>query len=372
MGKTLKILIVIGGIYPLNNLEEIVSHWQHVNWDKKLSKAFGKSVHLIQDRIEVLKNSREKTSIWRLAMTDGIEHFPIVLKIFKMPLKEKHRLEISMYTKAYSLYHEYMPKLYGLEPNEDSQEIWMVTEYVKPLRGQIKLAPHHLERIIPTVAKFHAQTFGNRFLQHANLFDTSLPKFDSPERRKERMKYIEKTKKYLDQAMKDPSLNELVGPKYNAIQKILKKGPLFFPELIEAGQCLIHGDLHVHNICCKNASEDTDWDIRLIDLESVKYAPCWYDLVILVEILIDFRSDWQKNEEEIRTRCVHLYTEEMKKYGIYFKENPLNLLKMAYLQRTLEKKLAKHLERALRGQKSALLKRYLEKVVIWGEELGLI
>ena len=118
--------------------------------------------------------------------------------------------------------------------------------------------------------------------------------------------------------------------------------------------------------------EDTDWDIRLIDLESVKYAPCWYDLVILVEILIDFRSDWQKNEEEIRTRCVHLYTEEMKKYGIYFKENPLNLFKMAYLQRTLEKKLAKHLERALRGQKSALLKRYLEKVVIWGEELGLI
>ena len=184
MGKTLKILIVIGGIYPLNNLEEIVSHWQHVNWDKKLSKAFGKSVHLIQDRIEVLKNSREKTSIWRLAMTDGIEHFPIVLKIFKMPLKEKHSLEISMYTKAYSLYHEYIPKLYGLEPNEDSQEIWMVTEYVKPLRGQIKLAPHHLERIIPTVAKFHAQTFGNRFLQHANLFDTSLPKFDSPERSK--------------------------------------------------------------------------------------------------------------------------------------------------------------------------------------------
>ena len=217
----------------MNNLEEVVSHWQHVNWDKKLSKAFGKSVHLVQDQIEVLKNSREKTSIWKLVMMDGTEHFPIVLKIFKMPLKENHKLEISMYTKAYSLYQEYIPKLYWLESNEDSQEIWMVTEYVKPLRGQIKLAPHHLERIIPTVAKFHAQTFGNQFVQHVNLFDTSLPKFDSPERRKEGMKYIEKTKKYLDQAMKDPSLNELVGPKYNAIQKVLEKGPLFFPELIE-------------------------------------------------------------------------------------------------------------------------------------------
>ena len=95
-------------------------------------------------------------------------------------------------------------------------------------------------------------------------------------------------------------------------------------------------------------------------------------LVILVEILIDFRKDWQKNEEDIRNHCVHLYREEMKKYGIYFKENPLKLLKMTYLQRTLEKKLAKHLERVLRGEKSALLKRYLEKIVIWGKELGLI
>ncbi|WHY94675.1 aminoglycoside phosphotransferase family protein [Neobacillus cucumis] len=356
----------------MNHLEEIVSHWQHLNWDKKLSKAFGKSVHLIGDQIEVLKNSREKTSIWKLVMTDGSEYFPIVLKIFKVPLKENQMLEINMYARAYSVYHEYMPKLYWLEPNEDTQEIWLVTEYVKPLRGQIKLVPQHLERIIPTIAKFHAQSFGNRFSQLAHLFDTSLPQFDSPEVRKKGMEYMEKTRQYLDEAMKDPNLKELVEPKYKAIRKILKKGPLFFPELIEAGQCLIHGDLHVHNICCKNASDDGEWDIQLIDWESVKYGSCWYDLVILVELLIDFRWDWQKKEEEIRTRCVRLYAEEMKKYGITFKEDPLNLLKKAYLQRTLEKKLAKHLQRALNGQKSALLKRYLEKVVVWGEELGLI
>ena len=50
-------------------------------------------------------------------ITDGIENFPIVLKIYKMPLKEKHSLEINMYTKAYSLYHEFIPKLYWIEPN---------------------------------------------------------------------------------------------------------------------------------------------------------------------------------------------------------------------------------------------------------------
>ena len=60
--------------------------------------------------------------------------------------------------------------------------------------------------------------------------------------------------------MKDPNLRELVAPSYKMIQKILKKGPVFFPEIIEAGQCLIHGDLHVHNICCKNANdEEENW-----------------------------------------------------------------------------------------------------------------
>ncbi|MDQ6598217.1 aminoglycoside phosphotransferase family protein [Bacillus salipaludis] len=356
----------------MNHIEEVVLHWQQFKWDKKLSKAFGKSVYLIHDQIENLKNSREKTSIWKLVMTDGSKYIPIVLKIFKLPLNENHMVEINMYTKAYPVYHEYMPKLYWLEPNESSKEIWMVTEFVKPLRGQIKLAPHHLELIIPTIAKFHAQTFGNRSLQHSDLIDISLPQFDSADKRKETMEYLEKTRKYLDQAMVDPILKELVEPKYDAIQKILNKGPLFFPEIIEAGQCLIHGDLHVHNICCKNASDDGDWDIQLIDWESVKYAPCWYDLVILVELLIDFRWDWQKREDEIRTRCVRLYAEEMEKHGILFNEDPLSLLKKAYLQRTLEKKLAKHLQRALNGKKSALLKRYLEKVVVWGEELGLV
>jgi thiamine kinase-like enzyme len=356
----------------LNSLEEVVSCWKKFNWEKKLKTVIGKKVKLVEESIECLKNTREKTSIWKLVLTDGKHFFPIVLKIYKQPLKENHRLEISMYQKAYNIYHEFMPKLYWLEPNVNGNETWMLTECLQPLRGQIKLAPNHLERIIPTVAKFHAITFDNRFLQHTDLFDSSLPHFDSEEKVKERTKGIKKAMENLDLAMKDPNVRELVAPRYKIIKKILKKGPVFFPEITESGQCLIHGDLHVHNICCENANEEKEnWKVSLIDWESAKHYPCWYDLVVLVELLIDFRADWQQREEEIRSQCVQVYCQEMLKYGITFNEDPLNLLKKAYLQRTLEKKLSSHLQKVLDGGKSALLKRYLEKIEVWGKELGL-
>jgi hypothetical protein len=356
----------------LNSLEEIISNWKQFKWEEKLQNVIGKKVKLVDKSIECLKNSREKTSIWKLVLTDGKENFPIVLKIYKLPLKENHKLEINMYQKAYNIYHEFMPKLYWLEPKVNGNETWMFTECLQPLRGKIKLAPNHLERIIPTVAQFHAITFDNRFLQHANLFDPSLPHFDSEEKVKERIKGIKKAKENLDLAMKDPNLRELVAPRYKIIKKILKKGPVFFPEIIESGQCLIHGDLHVHNICCENANDDEEnWKVSLIDWESAKHYPCWYDLVVLVELLIDFRWDWQQSEEEIRSQCVQVYCQEMLKYEITFSEDPLKLLKKAYLQRTLEKKLASHLQKVLDGGKSTLLKRYLEKIEVWGKELGL-
>ena len=172
-------------------------------------------------------------------------------------------------------------------------------------------------------------------------------------------------------AMKDRNLKGLVEPNYKALQRILQKGPLFFPEIQESGQSLIHGDLHLHNISCLNASENEDWEIRLVDWESAKYAPGWFDLVVLVEILIDFRKDWHKDAEDIRKHCVSLYSEEMKKHGITFQTDPLQLLKMTYLQRTLEKRLLNHLRRVLRGEKSILLERYLEKTILWGKEFGL-
>lgn len=355
----------------LSSTDEIIRQWRHFGWHEKFRDVLGQNSKLVEKQIVCLKNSREKTTIWQLMITDGIEVLPVVLKIYKPPLKENHMVEMKMYQKASLTLQEFMPQIYWMERNVNGEEVWMFMEFVRPLRGQIKLTPKHFDAIIPTVAKFHATTFESQLEQHSNISDSWLPHYDSQSMALERSKHIEKTKKYLDLAMKDPGLRGVVEPSYTAIQQILQKGPVFFPEIMASGQSLIHGDLHVHNISCQNATTNQDWKIQFVDWESAKYAPVWFDLVVLVEILLDFRKDWQKDAEEIRSHCAHLYSEEMKKYGITFQTDPLQLLKMTYLQRTLEKRLLNHLRRVVRGEKSQLLERYLEKTMVWGKELGL-
>lgn len=355
----------------LSSTDEIIRQWRHFGWHEKFRDVLGPNSKLVEKQIVCLKNSREKTTIWQLMITDGIEVLPVVLKIYKPPLKENHMVEMNMYQKASLTLHEFMPQIYWIERNVNGGEVWLFMEFVRPLRGQIKLTPNHFDAIIPTVAKFHAATFESQLEQHSNISDSWLPHYDSQSMALERSKHIEKTKKYLDLAMKDPGLRGVVEPSYTAIQQILQKGPVFFPEIMASGQSLVHGDLHVHNISCQNATTNQDWKIQFVDWESAKYAPVWFDLVVLVEILLDFRKDWHKDAEEIRNHCAHLYSEEMKKYGITFQTDPLELLKMTYLQRTLEKRLLNHLRRVVRGEKSLLLERYLEKTMVWGKELGL-
>ncbi len=353
----------------MSSIEEILQQWQYFNWDDKCSNVLGKTFQLVDGKIECLKNTRKKTSIWTLSVTDGNEFIPIVLKIFKAPLKENHIVETNMYLKTNIFFREFMPKMYWIETGVNDNEIWLFTEFLEPVRRQIKLIPKHLDQIIPMVAKFHAMTFEKRFCRHSDLFIPWLPQYNSIEMTLERKQHIEKTVEYLNMAMEKPGLREMIEPKYKNLQKILQKGPLFFPEILEAGQCIIHGDLHIHNICGKRAVYQA-WDIQLIDWESAKLAPCWYDLVVLVELLIDFRRDWHKKAEEIRGHCAQLYSSEMEKSGIIFKEEPLRLLKMAYLQRALEKRLLNHLRRVLNGEQSVLLTRYLDKIELWGRELG--
>lgn len=355
----------------MSSKEQIIQQWKHYGWEVQFEKIFGKKIMLVERQIECLKASRKTTSIWKLMITDGEENIPVILKIYKQPLKENHLVEINMYQKANQALRSFMPEFYWIEPNVKDEEVWMFIEYVKPLRGQIKFTPKHYDNIIPTLAEFHATTFEKRRLQHGDIFDSWLPRNYTKKDILEKNKHVEKTKKYLDLAMQDSHLKGLVEPHYKNLQHILKRGPIFFPELLEGGESLIHGDLHLHNISCHNATDIKDWNVKFVDWESAKYAPVWFDLVVLVEILIDFRKDWHKDAENIRKHCAQLYSEEMKKHGITFKTDPLQLLKMTYLQRTLEKKLLNHLRRVLRGEKSILLERYLQKTMLWGKELGL-
>ncbi|MDN4609012.1 phosphotransferase [Sporosarcina highlanderae] len=350
--------------------EKIRKQWKRYDFGGKIGKVFGKEIKLMDSEIVCLKNSREKTSIWRIMVTDGSEQIPIVLKIYKLPLKENHEVELNMYKKGQVALGAFMPKTYWIE--ENSEEVWLFMEFVQSLRGQIKLTPKHYDHIIPVLAKFHAATYGNRIKSHGDIFESWLPTYDSKKMAAERESHVNKTKKYLELAMNDDRLKKVIEANYETLNRILQRGPIFFPEIMENGQSLIHGDLHIHNISSHNATDDTNWEIRFVDWESAKFAPGWYDMVVLVEILLDFRRDWRKDAEQIRSSCVNLYAEEMKKHGIVFQTEPMRLFKMAYLQRTLEKRLLNHIRRVLRGEESVLLERYIEKTILWGKELGLL
>ena len=86
-------------------------------------------------------------------------------------------------------------------------------EYIEPFTKQIKMAPKAFGQIIPSVAKFHSLTFEERFIDHKEIFKGWLPQYTSQMMEMERIEHIDNTMKYLDEAMKNPDLKDLVGPR---------------------------------------------------------------------------------------------------------------------------------------------------------------
>ena len=347
--------------------------WGALDLGTKFNAYLGKTVTLDKKNITCIKNTREITSLWKLTVIDQdrMEPFPICLKRYKSLEKENQQVEINIYKNANPLLSNFMPQVYSIESQVNGKEIWLLTEYLQLLKERIKITPAYFDYTIPMVAKLHALTFESRFELHQDVFHPWLPRYLSRYMADERMHHIESTKVILDEAMRHSRLREIIEPVNKPLQKMLQKGPIFFPELIEAGQSVIHGDLNIHNLGYRLTEKNKDAPVRFMDWESAKYAPCWFDIVVLVEIYIDFRHDWHKHAETIREHSVSLYVKEMQKYGVAFRTKPLHLFKMAYLQRALEKRLLNHLRRELRGERSELLPRYVNKIATWGKERGL-
>lgn len=351
--------------------KEIRERWKQLKFDQSLQPQLGTGIQLSTTSMECLKES-SRSQIWKVAVERNQQTRPMILKIYASSDKHKNQVELNLYQHAYPLLRSVMPTIYAIEKNVKKQEIWMLMEFVPQLRGQIKMAPDRFDKIIPTIAKLHGTTFEKRIAGQKAVLAPWLPFYDGSELVKERTAYVEETKVFLEQAMRKVHLKEIIAPSYAKVQRALQKGPRFFPELQATGNSIIHGDLHMQNMSCHDVSEEKEWQIKLIDWETAKFATGWFDMAVLVEILLDFRKDWHKNEVEIRQRAVDVYTKEIAKYGVTFKTNPLALYKMAYLQRTLEKGLHTHLRRELEGRPGVLLKRYLDKIVNWGPELGLM
>jgi thiamine kinase-like enzyme len=351
----------------LHTPKELYSLFQKNDIEGKLSRSLGKKITILEASIQNLKSTK-RSSIYQLQVQSLADSFPIIFKIYHST-KYKNEVEINVYGRAYPFLKEFLPEIYLMAKH--GSDTWVFMEFVRQIRGQLTFTPKHFDNIIPTLAKLHAHTFEDRFKNEKDTFKSWFPLYSSVKMKEDREKFTSNTMSFLDQAKKDKQLKDLIKPHYKALKTIYSKGPDFFPELMQSGSAITHGDLHMQNICSKDVSRDEPWEIQFIDWESAKYSPVWFDMIVLVEILLAFRKDWQGNAEEIRTHAVEVYTNEMKKHGITFNTNPMDLYKMAYLQRTLEKGLHTQFRRYFENRGGELLPYHLEKIATWGSELGI-
>ncbi|QMV40805.1 phosphotransferase [Cohnella cholangitidis] len=352
---------------PLN---EISLKWRENRCADKFTGYFGHSVTLNDTNMECLKDT-VKSTIWKLEITANKNSYPIILKIFKAPVLNQDLIELNMYRKASGLLPDLMPTIYSVEEGPNGQDIWVYMEFVPQLKGQVIFTPDYFDKIIPALAKLHSQTYNDRFYEQWDLFAGWLPLYHSEAATLDRQKTNKQTLEYLDKAMSHPDLQPRLDSSYDRLKGILLKGPEFFPELVQAGKSIIHNDLQTPNIGCGNVAEE-NWNIKFIDWEGARFAPCWFDMFNLIGVFFAYRKDWRKDEEAVIRRCAHLYAAEMGKHGIAFQEDPVKLYKMAYLQRILERSLFLQLQWGTEGQKPAfLLDSYLDKINGWGKELGI-
>ncbi|EIT86218.1 hypothetical protein A374_06451 [Fictibacillus macauensis ZFHKF-1] len=347
--------------------DQLYEQFKRIKANDKLSKALGEPVTIDPTSITSLK-ATDRSAIYQLSLATKQGTLPIVFKIFSAG-KHKNDVEINMYKRAYKVMKSFLPTVYHMEAH--GNDTWVFMEYVRQVRGQVTFTPQHFDYIIPSLAKLHASTFESRFTKREKYFSPWLPLYHSSMMTQERQKQVKKTIELLQRAKDDAALEPVISPYYTSLMSMLAKGPDFFPELLRSGSAITHSDLHMQNICTHDATKSTAWDIQWIDWESAKYGPVWFDLVILVEILIAFRKDWHAQGESIRRRAVDVYTKEMARYGIRFKGDALKLYKMAYCQRTLERGLHTQLRRYFEQRGGELLPYHLEKVTLWCKELGL-
>lgn len=354
------------------NTKDISKVWESLRLSKKLKKDFT-NPSLDPQKMLCIKDSY-KSSIWKLNLNTAGYTQPIILKIIKAQKqpRDKSVVEFNIYLKAHQFLKDFMPKIYLIQEGVLNNQIWILMEHIQPLHGQFEFAPKYFNHIIPTLAKLHGHTFNERFHQQKNVFADWLPQYQSRSLEKERQRKNKKTQRQLEKAMKHNDLYKLLKPSYPLLKQILKRGPNYFPEIIEAGQSIVHRDLQTHNIACNHVNRQEAWDVKFIDWEGAKFAPTWFDMVSLVGVFLAYREDWKASEESIIRRCVHLYASEMKKQGITYTIDPVLLFKMAYLQNILEKDLYNQLSWKMSGRKKVFLAPgFIEKINSWGKELGL-
>ncbi|WP_020617538.1 phosphotransferase [Paenibacillus daejeonensis] len=348
-------------------------YWRSLGMEDAWKTQHGEAAVLQDKDMTCLKDSY-KSSIWKLTLQTGGKKKAVILKVHK-PLRKSRpesTVEKNIYRRARKVLQPFMPHIYMSKRNvHDRGDLWTFMEYVEPVKGQIVYTPDHFARIIPSLARMHAATYGKRLVAYKAMFGDWMPRYDSKAMQEQREQTRRDTLHYLGEAMKRPALKIIVSPYERVLRRLLEKGPEYCPEVTKSGLCVVHGDLHTANMASHRVKEE-DWQVRLIDWEGAKIAPCWYDIVNLIGVFLAYRREWKNEEDQITRAAVDLYAREMQKHGVVFEEAPLVLYRKAYLQRVLERGLYLQLNWAVTGKKEAkLLRVYLEKIWVLSKLLKL-
>ncbi|HEX6988511.1 MAG TPA: phosphotransferase [Bacillota bacterium] len=342
----------------------ILANWQAWQVAQAVAVEHGGGPWALADAATLQRNARY--GLWQLTLrTPDGKRRAAILKI--LGSSRRMRIERNLYLRGYSTLAPLLPRVYACR--RQGARTWIFQEHVRQLAGRHPWTPETFTRVIPTVARLHAATYRRGGSPAPRDFGGWVPSYAGGYYAG-RDAYRQ-TRAYLRRALRRPRLAAQLRPYRRLLLYLLRRGPASFRELRRTGWAIIHGDLHAHNICCNDLDAE-NWDIRLIDWESMRYAPVWFDLIVLVEMLMDFRPDWRSRQGAIRRRAIADYLKAMESHGIRIGGDHMRLYRLAYLQRTLERGLRTQLRRALEGREAALLKPYLRKVRRWSRRLGLV
>lgn len=337
--------------------KRILESWHNWSLENKLPI---KPVRSLQEQdINVIKAGITR-SVWRInvPLTNGA--FPVILKIYHGNKTFKKFYEWKVYQQLENTaLGDFLPEFYEIKVVRDKSEVWIFTEYLDVFEERQTLTPAHLYKITSRLAELHATTFEHQKI--ADLIRHTIPEYQTAVW-DERLAYL---KRYLMQAKLDPALSHVIDQYCPEIDQLTQLD-LSFPELMDSGRCLTHGDLHLGNVCF----DHEDKKIKFIDLGVATYSPCWLDLVKLVETAID--SYFEKGQSEIREACIRIYVKEMKKQGITFSEEAGRLYRLAYLKRVFEKELRRNLRATLKGKRPFESDKILGKISMFSKDLYLI
>lgn len=343
------------------NIDErqILNYWNEWNLPDHLPVTLARELNI--EDIKRLKDVKNR-SIWRIEAPIEDGHFPIILKLCNGPDNRQRESILYSGLKETNV-SQYMPDIYLIREGEPDHGMVMFMECLEVISEKSDLVPEDLYKIVPVLAGLHASTF-----QHQSVSEQIqwvIPSYLSGLR----VKKHEECKTDFKKAMNIPSIREVMKENCPELPQLLDLN-LDFPEIIDSGFCLTHSDLTLNNIGYKE--KDGELTIKFIDYGAATYAPCWLDLVKLLESPLDHRPQW--DEEAIRRDVVAIYVEEMKKQGITFAGEPLYLYKLAYMMRVFENEFRRNLHLSLKrgGQVRRVFPRILSKISKFSHELGLL